>query len=229
MAGRGRNFYLWIGGAVAFIVSVGFGRTIDAALFHPPSRRPAILYIHAAMFTSWVLLFIAQAVLVRSRRIEWHRRLGAMGVTLGCFMPLVAIQTALTMTRLHMAEGDRSQERALILPFFDMLAFSVTLALAAYWRRKPEYHRRVMLMATCGLTVAAFARFPHWLMPHALWYLGVDLLIAAAAVRDWLLMRRVHPVYSYGMPALALGQAATMWIYLAASPTWLAIADRLLR
>ena len=74
----------------------------------------------------------------------------------------------------------------------------------------------------------AFARFPGWLMPDDAWYLGVDVLILAAAVRDWLTMNRVHPVYRYGLPALMLGQMTTMWIYRSGAPTWTAIAGALL-
>ncbi len=224
-----RNFYLGAGLAVALIVSFGFSRTMGAGLFHPPSSRPLILYVHAATFPAWVLLFVTQAALVRVRRVSWHRRLGVIGIVLGGLMPIIGIDTALAMTRLHMAERGGTEESALIVPFFDMLAFAVIFGLAAYWRRRPEYHRRLMLMATCGLTVAAFARFPGWMMPHHGWYLGVDALILAGAVRDWILMRRLHPVYQYGMPALAFGQAATMWIYLSASPHWIRIAHALLQ
>lgn len=223
-----RNFYLCIGLAVTLIVLFGFGRTVNAGLFHPPSPRPLILYLHAAMFTVWVLLFITQATLVRFRRVSWHRRLGFAGFALGCLMPVTGIETALVMTRRHIAEGHRNEESALIVPFFDMLAFAVTFGLAVYWRRWPEYRRRLMLLAICGLTVAAFARFPHWLMPRSVWYVGVDLLILAGVFRDWILTGRLHPVYRYGMPALVLGQATTMWIYLNAPPAWIRIARTLL-
>jgi len=155
--------------AVALIVSFGFGRTVSKALFHPPSPRPLVLYAHAAMFSAWVLLFITQASLVRFRRVSWHRRLGLAGFAIGSLMPFVGIETALAMTRLHITEGRPNEESALIVPFFDMLAFAVTFGLATYWRCRPEYHRRLMLIATCGLTVAAFARFPQWMMPHQVW------------------------------------------------------------
>ena len=86
---------------------------------------------------------------------------------LGGLLPLIGIATALTMTRLNRAESDADVdgEAFLIVSLFDMLAFAVIFGLAVYWRRRPEYHRRLMLMATCGLTVAAFARFPQWLVP----------------------------------------------------------------
>lgn len=224
-----RNFDLGVALAVAVVVAAGFGRTVNARLFHPSSPRPRILYVHGALFTAWVLFFTMQAVLVRSRRVAWHRRLGVGGVVLGGLLPVVGIATALAMTRLHRAGSKTGGEPFLIVSFFDMLAFAVTFGLAIYWRRRPEYHRRLILMASCGLTAAAFARLPNWLIPDNAWYVGVDGLILAGAARDWIVMRRVHAVYLYGLPALLLGQAATMWIYLSDAPAWVAIARALLR
>lgn len=225
----GRNFYLAMGLAVATIVGFGFGPTVNARLLRPPSPRPLLLYVHAAMFTGWVLLFVVQAALVRAHRVAWHRRLGFAGAALGALMPVVGIATALVITRLNRLGRDFGGEAFLIVSFFDMLAFAVTFGLAVYWRRRPEYHRRLMLMATCGLTVAAFARFPSWLMPGNAWYVAVDALIVIAVARDWYVDRRVHPVFRYGLPALMLGQATAMWIYLSRASAWVEIAHRLLR
>jgi hypothetical protein len=112
-----RNFYVGVALAVALVVAVGFGGTVNARLFHPSSPRPRILYVHAALFTAWVLLFTAQAMLVRSGRVAWHRRLGIVGIVLGGLMPVVGIATALAMVH---------NERFLIVSFFDMLAFGIT-------------------------------------------------------------------------------------------------------
>jgi len=38
--------------------------------------------------------------------------------------------------------------------------FAVPVALAIYWRKKPEFHRRLMLIASCALADAAFGRSP---------------------------------------------------------------------
>jgi hypothetical protein len=225
----GRNFHLVMALAVALVVSVGFGPTVDPVLFHPRLPRPRILYLHAAMFVGWVLFFAVQAALVRARRVAWHRRLGVAVAVLGALMPAVGVATALVMARLHRVESHANGEPFLIVSFFDMLAFAVTFGLAIVWRRWPEFHRRLMLMASCGLTVAAFARFPAWLMPPHAWYIAVDALILAAAIRDRIVAGRVHPVYLYGLPLLALGQAAAMWVYLSAAPAWVAVAHALLR
>lgn len=221
-------FYLVMALILVGIVIIGFSQTLDVNLIHAPSPRPGMLYLHIVFFVGWVLLFMVQAVLVRCRRVAWHRRLGLCGLVLGAGIPVIGMETALIMTRLHHAEGYPGGEAFLMVSCFDMLAFAVTFWLAMYWRRRPEYHRRLMLMASCGLMSAAFARFPSWLMPSHAWYVCIDLLILVAAIRDWVLLRRVHPVYLYGLPLLALGQAAAMWVYLSKAPAWISIARWLL-
>jgi hypothetical protein len=227
---RPKTFFLGMSLLIAAIVAFGFGQTLEARLIDPPSPRPTILYVHIALFVAWVLLFISQAMLVRIGRINWHRRLGILGVAVGAAMPFVGIATALTMTRLNAGQGAIAVEDQafLALSFFDMLAFGAFLLAAVRYRKRPEYHRRLMLIATCGLTVAAFARFPSGLIPDNTWYLGVDALIVVGVVRDLLAEGRVHIVYAFGLPAVMLGQSITMWAYLTRSPAWLAMVRLLL-
>jgi hypothetical protein len=223
-----RFFYLGMALLIALIVVAGFGPTADVKVFHPPSPRPRILYVHMVVFTAWVLLFVVQAALVFSRRMAWHRRLGVSGIALGTLIPALGVTAAIVMKRLHIAEGHLGGESEMIVPFFDMLSFTVSFGLAIYWRTRPEFHRRLMLVASCALTVAAFARLPSWVVPPNTYYLGVDALILVAAARDWIVSRRVHPVYVYGLPALMLGQAMTMWIFLTAPAIWVAMVRPLL-
>lgn len=222
------NFYVGMAAAVALIVIAGFSPRFSARLLQPPTRPPAILYVHVATFTGWVLLFLLQTTLTRLRRVGWHRTLGAGGIVLGSAMPVIGILTAIAMTRFHGREADPGSQAFLAVSCFDMLAFGAAFGFAIYWRRRPEYHRRLMLMATCGLTVAAFARLPHALVPANTWYVAVDLLLLVAIARDRYLDGRVHPVYRLGVPALLAGQALTMWIYLERFPSWLSVARLLL-
>jgi hypothetical protein len=217
-----RTFYPSIALTIAIVVGVGFGPTIGVRLIHPPSPRPFVLHLHVFRFVTWVLLFVVQSLLIQARRIDWHRRLGVFGLIVGVSMPIVGITTALAMTRL--AGSGVEGQAALAVSLFDMFAFASTFGLAMRLRRRPDYHRRLMLMASCGRTVAAFARFPSWLMPNNAWYLGVDILFAAALICDLAYEGRVHPVYSYGLPALMIGQGITMWVYLSRARVWLVIA-----
>jgi hypothetical protein len=222
------SFYLFMSLLVAVVVVFGFSRTVSARLIHPPSPPPIVLYFHAAVFTAWVVFFIMQSALVRTRNVKVHRKLGWFGLALGLAIPVVGIATAITMTRLRMREGLTDAAAFMIVPFFDIAAFCVAFGLAFCWRTRPEFHRRLILMASCALTAAAFGRFPTSLIPPNCFYAGVDVLILLGVMRDLLATKRVHPVYLYGLPLLMLGQIATVSTFVKGWPAWLRLAHAIL-
>jgi hypothetical protein len=64
---------LWIG------MIAGFGLDIPHYL-HKNPPVPAIVHVHAAVFTVWMLLLTAQVLLVVSDRVAVHRKLGVFMV-----------------------------------------------------------------------------------------------------------------------------------------------------
>ena len=116
----------------------------------------------------------------------------------------------------------------MISPFYDMAASGILLGLAVYLRRKVDWHRRLMLMATCGLTTAAIARFPIVAIQTDYNYVCVDLLILLGVFRDLIVDRRVHRAYLYTVPVLAVTQGLMMYVFLNASPWWVRIAHAIL-
>jgi hypothetical protein len=113
-----------------------------------------------------------------------------------------------------------------VLPVAYMIAFAVLFGFAVVLRVKPDYHRRLMLVATCTLTVAAFARFPG--LPVGSWDVFVDALILLGFARDQIVDKRVHAVYRFALPLLIVWQIAANYAYFSASPWWLTIAHRLM-
>jgi hypothetical protein len=223
-----RYFYLGMSLLVAAVVFFGFSRTIDGNLLHPDTPRPLILFIHAIVFSSWLALFIAQSTLIRVSKFPLHRRLGIFGAALGAVLPVLGLTTALVMQRWHAQHGD-ANEAGLSLPFNDMVTFSITFGLAIRWRRRPDFHRRLMLLATCCLTGAAFARFPESMVPSYMFYVGVDLLILLGVLRDVLINRNVHAVYRYGLPCMAASQAIAVYLLIVAPPLWLTITHTIVQ
>jgi hypothetical protein len=197
-----RPFYFFMSLLVAMVVVYGFSRTVGPRLIHPPSPPPVVLYFHAVLFTGWLAFFIVQSALIRTRNVKVHRQLGWFGLALGIAIPIMGITTAIVMTRWRVREGQTDFASFLIVPLFDMLAFTVAFGLAFYWRKKPEFHRRLILIASCALTAAGFGRFPASLVPENWFYVGVDVLILLGVVRDLIVTKRVHPVYLYGLPLL---------------------------
>ena len=224
-----KYFYFFMALLIPAIVIYGFSFTIGQNLIHPAIPRPRLLYVHAAVFSGWLVLLLVQSVLVRTQNVAIHRVLGLFGFAHGIAIPLVGFSIAIVMTRfdgtqLHMASATAD----MIVPFWDMVAFSTAFGLAMYWRKKPEFHRRLILVASCCLTAAAFGRFPAKILPPTIFYAGVDVLVLFGVVRDWLVNRRVHPVYLCALPVLVLGQTFVMYTDLHSSAWWMRLAHALI-
>jgi hypothetical protein len=226
-----RYFYLLIALLIACVVLAAFSRTVDKILIHPEILRPAILYLHAAVFSTWIVFLIVQSALVLTSQVRWHRTLGWFGVALGSATFVVGLWTAVTMARFNIAHFHaRFADLGLLVSFYDMVAFAIPFALAVLWRKRPEFHRRLMVIATCALTSAAFGRLPipFHLRPAVFFYACVDLLIVLGFARDWIVSRRIHPVYLFALPASILCQAAVVHAIYSHSPTWIRIAHSIL-
>lgn len=224
-------FYFCCAWLIAAAVAYGFSHTISENLLHAAVPRPRILWIHAGVFFAWVGLFMLQNALIRSRRVRWHRRLGVAGMILGAMVPPTGIATALVMARFDVAQGLRDSvymAAHLSIPLNDMIFFAGVFAAAAWWRKRPDVHRRLMLVATCLLTAAAFARFPFITITELRWYAGVDVLLLLALAHDLVVQRRVHVAYAISLPPVLIGQIVAMWLFLARPHWWVEFAHHLI-
>ena len=221
-------FYLFMSLLIAAAIVYGFSHTVDKNLIHPTPARPAILYLHAVVFTSWLIFYIFQSLLVRTRNVRIHKQVGWFGVGLGVAIPFVGVATAIAMARFNSLQLHATgAESFLIVPLFDMLCFTTTFALGIYWRTRPEYHRRLLLVASCALAAAGFGRFPASLLPPPFFYAGVDILILFGVVRDLVINRRVHSVYLYALPAFIVAQTFVTYTMVHQSAWWVRIAHAL--
>lgn len=223
-----KYFYFCMSLLIAAVVVYGFSHTVENKLVHANPRRPMLLWVHAILFSSWVAFYLTQSVLVRIHKVELHRILGWAGAALGTSMVVVGPWVAVVMARFDTSQLHRANRDAfLIVPLFDMVAFAICFGLAILWRTNPERHRRLMLIATCALTGAAFGRMS---IMHAplYFYGGVDVLILLGVLRDLAVSRRIHPVYMIAIPLLVAGQTAAAQMFLRRAPFWISIAHRLL-
>jgi hypothetical protein len=106
----------------------------------------------------------------------------------------------------------------LSVPFVDMIIFGSCIAMAIYWRKKPEYHRRLVFVASCQLMDAAIGRFD-FMFNHNLFYPALDCLIVLGMVRDWVVDKRVHKVYLYALPSLIVVQSLAIYAW-RINPNW---------
>lgn len=216
-----QSFYFAMSLLITAVVIYGFSHTVENNLIRATPPRPWLLWVHGAVFSGWLAFFTFQSALVRTHNVRLHRRIGWFGVALGVAIPVLGISTAIIMTRFRVLQLHAVNDAVtdLIGPFFEMTAFTVSFALAIYWRKKPEFHRRLLLLATCALTAAAFSRFPPDPLPalpnvlNLFGYAAMDVLILLGVARDLIVTKRIHRVYLYGLPAFIVGQTIVIYMY----------------
>ena len=214
-----RYFYFSMSLVFAGLVVWGFSRTVDANLVHANPPRPVLLWFHGAAFSTWVVFFIAQSALVRVRKVSVHRLLGWFGAGLAVAMVVLGFAITPIMTRfdtvvLHQTEA----AQFVAIPFYDMIAFGALIALAIYWRKKPDYHRRLVFIASCGLMDAAVGRFA-FIFDNSIFFPVLDCLILLGVGRDLVVDGRVNKVYRYALPVLIVGQSISVYLW-RVNPVW---------
>lgn len=215
-----RYFYFAASLLAAAAVLWGFSRTVDQSLFYPAVPRPRILWFHGAVFSAWIIFFIFQSALVRTRNVKLHRSIGWFGAGLGSLMVPLGLTTAIVMVHFETYTLHETGRYAFfIVPCYDMLAFATCFTLAILWRKKPELHRRLIFLATCALLTAAFARFNPFIRSHGLGFLGVDAVASLGLLRDLLVNRWVHKVYRIALPAFLAAQSLVIYVS-QTSPQW---------
>lgn len=214
-----RYFYFCMTLLMAVLAMCGFSRTVDVRLLHAKPPRPFLLWFHAAAFSAWIVLFIVQSALVRARKVNVHRTLGWFGAALAATMVASGFVVSVVMLRLDMAALHRKNIASFLSVLWcDMIIFGACMALAIYFRKRPEYHRRLVFMASCQLMQAAFVRF-NYIGYHDLFYPALDVLVVAGILRDLVLDGRINRIYLYVFPAMIVLQASATYLE-RVNPSW---------
>jgi hypothetical protein len=203
------SFYVWMAAACAIVAFIGFAPTYWAPHAQGSFRGSALVHIHGALFFTWPLFVVYQTWLVSSGRIVSHRDVGLIGIALATAMTLLGITVAIVASVRFMGTGVEAETKAfLIVPLSVAVFFAITVGVAIANVRRPEWHKRLMMVATVSLLEAAIARwFLTFLAPPdappgpppvsvaLLPALLGDLLIVTAIVFDWRSRGRPHPAY----------------------------------
>jgi FtsH-binding integral membrane protein len=177
-------------------VFTGFARTYYlAGVFNAPLPS-LIIHLHGAAFTCWILLLITQTSLVAGGRLDIHRRMGIAGFLLAGLMVLLGVLAA-TDSLAHRASPTGLDPKVFyIVPLTDMLIFSTLILFAFRERRNPAAHKRLILIATIALMIAAIARWPFVFLhrnPFRAALISYSFLLLLVAYDLWS-TRKVHRV-----------------------------------
>jgi hypothetical protein len=208
-------FYFYMALSCVAVAFLGFAPTywlpVASGLF--PSMP--VVHFHGLLFFAWTLYFAFQSWLAASGRIARHRTIGMIGVSLATAMTIFGFLVAVNVMKRSAAIGLTDAGIAfVIVPLSGILFFAVVFTLAVTATRRPETHKRLMLLAGISILDAAVARwFLTFLAPSGpvgpppvevtiIPALVAYLLLVVAIVFDWRTRGRPHPVYIYGGAAL---------------------------
>lgn len=210
-------FYVWMAGVCVAIAFGAFAPTYWVQLPAGTFIGPPIIHIHGLLFSAWTLLLLSQTVLAANGRLDHHRAWGLVGISLASVMVPVALATAILSVRHGLAQGYGDKELAfLILPFSAIALFAGFFIAAIANLKRPEVHKRLVLLATIMLLEAAMARVffviatgggpgvrpglgpPPSVAMAIVPSLLLEALVIAGCIRDWRVRGRPHPVWIIG-------------------------------
>lgn len=183
------------------------------AIIEPATRRAPLTLLaeaHGIVFFMWLLLYLAQSLLIANRRVALHRRLGLTSVVLLALMIPLGFATTTAMVRRGFdLSGDQHVDphpdgltsvdapTSSLFNFAALLAFIILAVAAIGYRGRPAVHKRLMLFANIALMVAPIAHLcGHLRLSPAAFtavftILYVSLLLAPVAF-DYLIEKRVR-------------------------------------
>lgn len=234
------HFYLVMAITCALVATLGFIPTYWGPLAAGELVAAPIVHLHAVLFTAWSAFFVTQSGLVASGHVANHRALGLLGISLATAMLFVGLATAIHSADIQIAAGQADRARSfMIVPVTTILYFACAVGVAVANRARPEIHKRLVVVASIAILMAAVARVVRFALGRAglldgppqiefsiLPALITDLLIVAAMVHDKRRRGRVHAVYWIAGGALLAIQLGR--IPFSRTPQWQAVADWLL-
>jgi hypothetical protein len=216
-----RRFYGWAAAVTALIALGGFARTyyLKSVFGTPPLS--VLIHMHAALMTSWVVLFVVQTRFVAARRVDLHRRLGVFGALLIAAIVAVGIPASIESARRGVTIGDLTPLMFMVLPLGTVIVIALLAGTAVAYRRRSDIHKRLMLLATLSILTPAIARVP-WPAFRAIGpplFIGLtDLCVVAFVAWDTWKHRRLHPAFGWG--TLFLFASQPLRIALAHTAAW---------
>jgi hypothetical protein len=231
-----RRFYTWFTVCAFLIIFAGFAHTYYLRLVFETKGLPLLLHLHGFLFTSWFVLFFVQVRLVARHRVDLHRKLGVVGAFLAPLCAFVAMRVSFNAGRRFVLAHPNSltnlRARPAAMDFGTSLMFLVLVGIALYFRRRPEIHKRVMVLACCSILLPAIGRIP-LLSGNVFDTVGFWGLVAitevpplACILYDTIKHRRLHPAFGWGGAVLLLSLPAFMLV--GASDSWLKFLSWLL-
>jgi hypothetical protein len=209
------------------LVVVGYARTYYfSSFFNAKPLATTLVHVHGFVMSAWVLYFVAQVALVRSKNLKLHMSMGFAGIALAALVVVVGMMTAWDA---HMVRGTApagiDPHSFFLVPTFDMALFVIFFAGAIYYRKRPAEHKTLMLMTAINFVPAAIARIPLGIPPKFMvlqaFVIPFVLGLAALGYHTWK-HGKLNKIFA---AALGLYAVSLVRVPLASTAAWLNFAN----
>jgi hypothetical protein len=233
-----RRFFTGMVVAMALTTFIGFAPSYFLRPFIgiPPFVREVPvtpwIHLHAVSGSAWMLFLIWQAYLIRGKQHQRHMANGLIGASIALVVIAVGLVVAFDAAREGRNPPGWTSTSFLMIPLATTFLFGGFVAAALWYRRRPDYHKRFILIGTTAALLPATARISmHWfrgiLPPVPLGGLILsDLFLLALVAYDLKKLGRLHPATLWGGGFMLLSQPLRVMV--ARTDEWNAFAARLI-
>jgi hypothetical protein len=211
-------------------VIIGFTPTYYGAGMMNAPLPNTLLHVHGAVFTLWMVLYLTQTALISARKVAWHRSLGTIAFCLPPIMIVLGTVAAIDALARGVKIGPLDPAISAAIPLIGIGSFTIVIWASWRARRRPDAHKRLILLATAGLTEAAFGRFP-WgrlgLPPAAGAVTGIGIWVVLMVGYDLFSLHRVHRSTMWAAPLTFL--VAALSVPIGMTSAWHSLMGILLR
>lgn len=159
-----RLFFGGMGVLVLALVFVGFAPSFylrtQVAPWNPLGPISPLVIVHGILFSLWVVFYIIQAGLISARRHKWHMTFGTASMLLAVAMVVSGLLVATQMAAAGRGPPGIHPMSWIWISLFDLILFTGLVTAGYRARKKPQVHKRLMLLATLLMLGAAIGRLP---------------------------------------------------------------------
>jgi hypothetical protein len=193
-------------GAIMF---VGFAKNYYLRTWIGTRPISVMVHVHGLIMTAWIVLLVAQTLLVANRRTDLHRKLGVAGTVLAGIVVALGLYTIAASILRRFPAVDLVRFTNLFVSFdgLSLLLFGGLVVTAVRVRLRPQWHKRLMVMATVSLLPPAFGRLVAYFTRVDVFAIVLGLMcttVAMCLTVDSIRHRRVHPAFAWS-GALVVG------------------------
>jgi hypothetical protein len=187
---------------LAGIMFAGFAKNYYLRSWIGTRPISVMVHVHGLIMTAWIILFVAQTLLVANRRTDLHRKLGIAGTVLAGIVVALGLYTIATSILRRQPDVTVARFTNLFVAFdgLSLLLFGGLVVTAVRIRLRPQTHKRLMVMAMVSLLPPAFGRFVAYFTRVDVSEIVLGLMcttVGICVLIDIIRHRRLHPALGW--------------------------------